>query len=143
MIVVPYLPAHLNAIITSPYQVELAHHDLSKHADYLATFGEAFTALDNGEVVGCGGLVSGGSGRADVWAIMGALTKGKMFAVTKVVRSFLDKKNKEYDRLDTIVKADFDLGKKWAEMLGFEYEATHTRFANGDDYYRYRRLANG
>lgn len=143
MIVVPYLPMHLRELVASPYQVELATLNLLNHADALATCGEAYSALQDGVPVMCAGIVPAGATRAEVWAIMGAATKGNMLDITRKTREFLDTCNRKFDRIDTVVRSDFELGRKWAQMLGFVYESTMIRFSNGDDYDRYRRLANG
>lgn len=143
MNVVPYLPVHLYVLLPSQVQPNLERINLQSHADALSVMGEAYTVIHDDEPIAVGGLIVVSDFRAKVWAIMGEKTKGKMRFVTDAVRKFLDEKNKVFERIEIDVKSDFDLGKKWAEVLGFEYESTMVRYAHGQNYDRYRRLSYG
>jgi uncharacterized ferritin-like protein (DUF455 family) len=51
--------------------------------------------------------------------------------ITLEVKKFLKKKSKIYDRLEIVVSDEFELGNKWAKMLGFIKEYKMEKYFNG------------
>jgi hypothetical protein len=83
--------------------------------------GHAFTAMADGEVIGCGGIIEWWPDRCSVWAIVGVDAGPHMRGITRMVRMVLDRYPSR--RIEATVRADFEAGFHWAVLLGFEMEA--------------------
>lgn len=92
--------------------------DPATHAPLEAT--QAWTVLSPGDdVVACGGTIRQWKGRYIAWAYMTPQTGRCMLRLTRLVREVLDE---IVGRVEITVRADFDAGRRWAELLGFEVE---------------------
>lgn len=143
MIAVPYLPAHARIIVKSKAQVEINKEDYHKVIEGLENIGESYTLMDEGVPVACMGVVPVTKYRAQVWAVMGEFSKGKMVEITRKVNEFLDEKNKRFDRIETAVSEDFVLGHKWVKLLKFKWPAIMPMYHEKQTYVLYGRSLNG
>ena len=102
---------------------------LAQHPSYTA-----FSA--SGRVLGCGGAIEQWNGRAIVWALL-ACDSGKHFtAIHRAVASFLN--GLPYHRIETTVDSNFAQGKRWADLLGFEFEGVARKYTpDGKDSFLY------
>jgi hypothetical protein len=87
--------------------------------DFLEHSGTAWTAVVDGEPIGCGGTMQQWPGRHIAWAYLGQKTGPHMLAITRAVRKHLDTVK---GRVELTVRCDFNAGHRWAEMLGFSIE---------------------
>lgn len=92
-------------------------------------------------LLGCAGTIKMWNRRYNGWAVMTEDCAGHMVAITRHTRRVLAD---VHGRLETTVKADFDLGHRWAKLLGFEVEnppgLLREYDASGEDFVSYVRF---
>lgn len=82
----------------------------------------AFTALtQEGEVLGCAGVVEFWEGRGEAWAAFNPNCKNYFILLHKMVKRFLE--IAPFTRIEAVVDLDFPEGHRWIKTLGFELEA--------------------
>lgn len=88
--------------------------------EYLASLDNSWTLLGpGGQVLWCGGTVPQWAGRHIAWSHVSQHSGPAMVRVTRRAREHLEKAK---GRVDITVRADFEKGQRFAEMLGFEIE---------------------
>ena len=122
MIVVPFVPAHLDDLSLQPGQSEmLAFIEQPGYAEWLASIPGTYSMIKDGSVVMIGGLIDQGNGRALAWSLVSSkLTGFDMVMATRYVISYF--KTCPFRRIEAIVKCGFDQGARWAKLLGFKCE---------------------
>lgn len=111
-----------------------------EEGNVLAQVGPAITGFDeDGSVLGCAGLWLRHAGVAECWAVLSARCIGThMVPVTRHVRRFLQERSEH--RIQALVLCDWKAGRRWIEMLGFQYEGTLLRYTpNAQDCDMYAR----
>lgn len=127
----PYEPIHMHAIAAHPGKDEFAAYiDRGGWAEKVD--GPAWTIQARGVPLCCAGFQQVWRGRSVCWAVMSPLAGRWMAGITRIVRRHIA----EHDavRIEAQTRSDFEKGKRWLEMLGFEHEATLRRFMDGHDY---------
>lgn len=81
--------------------------------------GMAWTLIDEDGVQACGGISEQWPGRYQAWMHFAPGAGRHMFHITREV---LRRLNTTPGRVEMTVVADYDLGHRWAKMLGFEVE---------------------
>ena len=117
-----------------------------EYVDYLKgneVLGFCYTALLEGEVVGCGGVKPFWPGVGEAWAFFPAEKvkyKREIFYAAKLVLDRVEAENKLH-RVQAVVRADFPEAMGFMHHLGFEVEAKLTAY-NEDktDAFLYRRV---
>jgi hypothetical protein len=106
---------------------------------YRAT-GPAFTLMEAGRALGCGGLlISGGEGRA--WAFLSDSLRRRPLLLHRTVKRVLPALVEHYDLQAVSAEAhvDYAAARRWLERLGFRYQKIVPQFAGTtEDYARYR-----
>lgn len=77
--------------------------------------------LEDGEILGVGGVIERWPGRAECWAVLAPGTRKYMPEITKLTKEVLD--SVEINRIEIAVRCDFAAGHEWATELGFKAEA--------------------
>ena len=138
---------------TIPFKVE--HLDSIEEQDAEMMFGKSIprdsavlledmlsrTITIDGKPVLCGGVIEYWPGRGEIWALIDKNTKKDFVAIHRATMAFLDEC--PHNRLEAVVVADFDAGKRWIGMLGFRLETPEPMKAycpNGADAYLYARF---
>ncbi len=86
-----------------------------------------------------GGYVDVAPGRATVWTLVGVLAAPRMIAISKMVKRYLD--TLPHRRLEATVLYDFDAGRRWARMMGFQCEGLMRYYTpTGEHHYLYARV---
>lgn len=140
MIITPYQPTHLDALMLQPAQ-EMARPLLAdpEYRKALAVPGMAFSALDGDRVLCCAGLIQYWEGRAEAWALMGQDLKRDFLRIHYATRRFLDVCG--FRRIEATVDPDFGCARAWIEALGFKYEGLMPGYTpDGRDCFRYARV---
>jgi hypothetical protein len=120
MMVVPFQPEHLTAMVLQPDQAYLRAWITPEVAAAVAAH-EAFSALDeDGDVIGSAGVINLWEGRGMAWAYLSVNARNHMLPITKAVRRFLEVC--PLRRVEMTVDAEFPQGHRWANMLGFKLE---------------------
>ncbi len=140
MLIVPYQPAHLEALMIQPSQAAIRPQLAS--AEYRAALGVpgmSFTALDGDRVLVCAGLMPSWEGRAEAWALMSTDLRVHFLAIHYATKRFLNACG--IRRVEATVDAEFGCAKAWIEALGFRYEGPLEAFTpDGRDCMRYARV---
>lgn len=140
MIIVPFLPVHLEGIELQENQAWLTPH-LSDQAyiGSLMNSGPSWTACHEGEVIGCGGFAWITDSCIRAWALVSKHAGPHMFSATRTIRCMLEVSQTQ--RIEILIDADFPPAHRWAKMLGFEREGTLRKFgARGTDQDIYSRI---
>ena len=110
-----------------------------EYATNLKSGGDCYTAIANGHVVACLGLVSVWKYRRYVWAFLADDCGKHMIHLTRAVKLWL--KYHGQGRIETSVDCNFPAAIRWAEMLGFEREGMMRQYSPlGADCYLYARV---
>lgn len=140
MRIVPFQPAHLDALMLQPAQ-EMAR-PLLADADYRKTLtvpGMAFSAIDGETVLCCAGLLPYWEGRAEAWALMGADLRHTFLGIHYATKRFLNACGVR--RVEAAVDPDFGCAREWIEALGFQFEGLMPAYTpDGRDCSRYARV---
>jgi len=86
---------------------------------------DGFTAIDDGEILGCAGATELSPNRALVWAYISRNVGSRMIHITRAVKRYLS--IAPYRRIEMDVDCDFPEAHRWARMLGFELECERRR----------------
>ena len=131
--IVPYMAAHLMAM--SEQDTEKYWGDAVRTPGYakaLEKAGPAHTAMRDGKVLACVGLMHQWDGRATAWAVMTKNVGGADYlAIHRAVKRFMKLIN--YRRIDATVLCTFENAIRWAEMLGFKRETPEPMQNYGPD----------
>lgn len=141
--IVPYCAAHLmmlNEQDTEKYWGEVVN--TPGYAKSLEKAGPAHTAMRDGQVLACIGLMPMWNGRASAWAIMAKDIGGVNYlAIHRAVLRFI--RLMDYRRIDCTVAANFPAAIRWAELLGFTRETPEPMQGyapDGSAHYLYSRV---
>lgn len=135
MIAIPFKPEHLARLQAQPEQaVEIAALTPSMVAALEAA--DSWTILEGEEPLFCGGVVPY-QDFGVLWTAVSSRAGARMLAITRMCRRYLALQR---CRIETSVRADFDHGCRWAEVLGFHRENLEPAAGfDGADHYRYVR----
>jgi len=101
--------------------------------------GDAFTALADGRLIGCIGVIKPWSMRQQAWAILAQDIRPYFLQLHMQVRRWL--KYHGQGRVEAAVDCGFAQGVRWAEMLGFEREGIMKSYTmEGRDCFLYARV---
>lgn len=76
---------------------------------------------DDGEILGCGGVIEYWPGRAEGWAVLRKNLGARFFEVHTIFKTFL--REIPIRRFELVTNVDFPEGIRWAYALGFTCEA--------------------
>lgn len=99
----------------------------------------SWTCVLDGDPIACGGTMQQWPGRHIAWAYFTERTGPHMKFLTSVASDVLSKAK---GRVEMTVRSDFELGHRWARMLGFKVETPRMeRFGpQGEDHAAYVRF---
>ena len=143
--IVPYKPDHGNEMIEFGLNDKLMDHDATfkdNRIDF-ALVGLSFTLLCNSEPICSGGIIPLWNGSAEGWVISSKRIFKNRIRASRLIRKRTDLlcANNNIWRLQTAVKADFKIGLRFAEFLGFKNEGLMTGYGpDKSDYYRMARI---
>jgi hypothetical protein len=140
MIVRPWKLGDSEKIVLQPaqeYLIELGWLDLD--LTELSDAGMAWVIEINGEVVTIAGILPQCENRALVWSFISKFAGKNFRKIHQAVKRFIDQV--DYRRLEAAIDVDFSEGKRWIEMLGFEYEGYMRAYRpDGADMLLYARV---
>jgi len=143
--IVPFKSAHAEYILSQELndkKLELSPQH-KKYAMYLEYDNASFTAFVDGKPIAAGGIFILWENVAEGWVLATNKIWNHKLTMAKIFKKRTDvliKENK-IKRLQTAVKADFELGHKFAKFLGLETEGLMKHYGpDGSDYIRYARI---
>jgi hypothetical protein len=136
--IVFYDPSHMLELADRTGMQEMASPEYASQFER----GEAYSCIQGGKVTACAGVMEKWKGTGVAWAVFDPDAGRAMLEITRACMVFLGKQS--YKRIEAYVRSDYDLGHKWARMLGFEREGQMKAFdPAGRDCDMYARVANG
>lgn len=120
MVIVPFEPSHLRSLVLQEAQAWMGPMIGGDYGDSLVRGGPCFTALDDGRVLACAGVIRMWENRGQAWALMSADSGRHFVGIYRGIRRFLDMD--ETRRVEATVDSNFDAGHRLMRMLGFERE---------------------
>ena len=143
--IVPYQTQHGDEMIEFGLNDKLMDYDASFKENRIdfAMAGLSFTLLDDNKPICSGGIIPSWLGNAQGWVISSKrIFKNKIKAARLIKeRTDLLCANNKIWRLQTAVKADFKIGVRFAEFLGFKNEGLMKAYGpDKTDYYRMARI---
>ena len=143
--IVPYKTQHGDEMIEFGLNDKLMDYDASfkeNRIDY-AMAGLAFTLLDNNVPICSGGVIPTWLGNAQGWVISSKRIFRNKVKASRLIKERTDLlcANNKIWRLQTAVKADFKIGIRFAEFLGFNKEGLMVGYGpDKTDYYLMARI---
>ena len=143
--IVPYKTQHGDEMIEFGLNDKLMDIDASFKENRIdfAMAGLAFTLLDNNVPICSGGIIPTWMGNAQGWAIGSKRIFRNKIKAARLIKQRTDLlcANNKIWRLQTAVKADFKIGIRFAEFLGFNKEGLMVGYGpDKTDYYLMARI---
>lgn len=124
---IPFEPWHIDVMEVQRFQ------DVSP----FVVDGPAYTFID-GRILACVGIVEVWEGRSLAWAVLSVHAREKMLSITRETKRLMDTVK---GRMEITVASDFEMGHRWARLLGYKLEAERMKqFHKGMDYSLYARI---
>lgn len=140
MIVEPFKPEHLEALVLQPAQVHPYASVADKGYGEALAKHEAYTGFIDGRIVACAGVVPIWDGRGELWALVARdIGKLGMRSLHYGVKRWLG--SAAFRRLEAHCDAEFMQAHRWLMLLGFNYEGPLAKFLpDGRDALRFARV---
>ena len=143
--IVPYETQHGDEMIEFGLNDKLMDIDASFKENRIdfAMAGLAFTLLDNNVPICSGGIIPTWLGNAQGWVISSKRIFRNKIKASRLIKERTDLlcANNKIWRLQTAVKADFKIGIRFAEFLGFNKEGLMVGYGpDKTDYYLMARI---
>lgn len=138
--VIPFQPEHIRRMRVQRAQIRLLSYELSPHIHALNQSGPAVTAVVDGEILACAGIVEQGFGIGTLWGFI-AQDSGRHFVrIDRTARRLM--RLVPLRRIESSTEADFAQGCRWLELLGFQSEGILRQYGpDGSDHVRYSWLS--
>ena len=143
--IVPYKTQHGDEMIEFGLNDKLMDIDASFKENRIdfAMAGLAYTLLDNNVPICSGGIIPTWLGNAQGWVISSKRIFRNKIKASRLIKERTDLlcANNKIWRLQTAVKADFKIGIRFAEFLGFNKEGLMVGYGpDKTDYYLMARI---
>ena len=143
--IVPYETQHGDEMIEFGLNDKLMDIDASFKENRIdfAMAGLAFTLLDNNVPICSGGIIPTWMGNAQGWVLSSKRIFRNKIKAARLIKERTDLlcANNKIWRLQTAVKADFKIGIRFAEFLGFNKEGLMVGYGpDKTDYYLMARI---
>lgn len=120
MIIVPFIPCHLDNFDLQEEQVFMSEYINDQYKEILVLGGPAFTGLIDGKPIVISGVLQADVHLGTAWLLLTKDARNHMLSVTRGVSNFLE--NTPIKRIQTAIRRDFKEGHRWAKILGFTNE---------------------
>ena len=136
MIIRPFEAGDIARILVKNNQ--LLEWDNAKNDDAVLVNTYAFTAVHEGEVIACAGMLPKYYGIADVWAMFSDRTSEFRFTIFKQLKKHIELlKSCDYHYFMTPVRKDSNESIKFIEALGFKRTGELNKYLWKQDYWLY------
>lgn len=139
-ILIPFKAEHLLVVFNRDTDVrEPLRLALEKEME-----GPSYSALFDGQIIACGGIVIPWPGVGMAWTIMGVEALKHRLWITRMTKRVLADVARSYDlhRIEAVVRADMPVNQEWMRLLGFSRENGMAQAYTSDkrDAIRYERV---
>ena len=139
MKVVPFRAEHLEGLVLQSAQKDMSGYLSRDYGAGLEHTGQAFTAIRDGQILGCAGVETIWANRGIAWSLLGQVTPFELLGIHRHVSAFLE--SLSLRRIEMTVDARHGSGRRWAVMLGFQREGTLRAYTpDGRDCHLYSRI---
>lgn len=130
--VVGFVPAHLADLDPPVFDAG----QLRRFAAGYRPAGPAFTLMEEGRPLGCGGLLIDGA-QAAAWTFISDALRRRPLLLHRTVKRALPALAGHYAlrRVSAEAHADFDAARRWLERLGFVFDQLLPRYAGSTEIY--------
>lgn len=125
MLVRAFDPDDIEKLLLQPAQAYLRPLISGRGYGEALAQGEAWTGVDDGRIVACGGVCPLHGFMGNAWAMIAADLKHSFLIVHRVALRVLDAY--PANRIEAHIDCGFVNGHRWARALGFEIEARRMR----------------
>lgn len=125
MIVRAFDPDDIEKLLLQPAQAYLRPMIAGRGYGEALAQGEAWTGIEAGRIVACGGVCPLHGFMGNAWAMIAADLKHSFLIVHRVALRVLDAY--PASRIEAHIDCGFANGHRWAKALGFELEAPRMR----------------
>ena len=145
MQIIPFEKRHYRAFLAAMMPAPMDH--LRSIANQVETATHAMTWLNNGVVMGIGGVTIMWGQVGEAWVLVTPEALQQPIQLWKLCKAYLNEASRDYGRIQATVASDFREGIRWALSLGFSFEGPegkpsrhpYSKMAgygpNGEDYY--------
>ena len=119
--IVKFLPKHWEEMEQQETTAYLRPLTPAGYTQALAESPFSYTAISEGRIVACSGVIEHWPGRAEAWAELAQISRKEFLAIHNAVKRFLEVC--PYRRIEATVAVEFDAAHRWIKLLGFELEA--------------------
>lgn len=144
MEVVPFKVEHMQRLDVQATQ----RGSLVTEPEYLAmveSLPSSFTMLYGDEPLACFGWLEYHPGRAQLWSALSSKSGPHMMRFTRVAKRMIDAL--PHRRIEAEVLADFEAGRRWAELVGLQCETEGRPLKayapNGGDMHIFAKVKHG
>ncbi len=145
MKIIPFEAAHLSCVAPQGAQRGVSEKLSPATADSLALADLAFSAVQEGYVVGCAGIVPLWPGVGQAWAVLSDTALSHPVILTRAAMRELQRIEEQLGlhRVQATVAEDHIEGRRWLAWLGFEVEGLMRNYGpEGEgDFWLYGRAA--
>lgn len=140
MELISFRPEHAAQIHLQSGQAYMKELIDDEYCQSLLDAGPAYTLIDDGKILACGGISLIWEGRGLMWSLISDSLRGPQFIrMHRIVLRFLEMH--ELRRIEITVDHHWPRAHRWAKLLGFKHEAYLPKYApNGLDADQYVRL---
>jgi len=144
--IVPFETDHLGFMNFTSFAFQDFIHTRDHSINSLLTLeklGKSYTALCQGQILGCAGIIPCWKGTADLWMFLGEEAFVKKKFILSIIGSLLNSFIEEYKlhRVQAIVKSDFCQGHRFARFFGFLPEGEMIAYGpNKENFVRYAKV---
>ena len=144
MELIQFRSAHAQSMVNSIMNDKLTQVDKSYHEllNNLEVEDMSFTAVKDDKFICSGGIIPVWDNAYEGWVMASNDVWQNKISSARVIKKGLEVLIDNYKvvRLQTAVKKDFELGKKFAVWLGMKEEGLMKKYQNNEDYIRFARV---
>ena len=142
--IVPFNFEHARFIATNEMNADIVNvkERYLKNLEQLVKPDTSWKGLIDGKIIAAGGMVELWDHVFEGWVMATADIQKHPIATARIIKKIFNKVMVKYDvhRLQTTVKADYEIGHKFAQWLGLEKEGLMKKYLDDNDYYLYSRI---
>lgn len=140
MFIRPFKHGDVQRMVAQPSQVFLRETMSNLQGTQFLAQGDAFTAVEGTDIVGCAGVFFLHSNYGQAWALLADGFCDKFISVHRAAKRYFDEH--PASRIEAYVDIEFEPGHRWVKLLGFEVEAARVRKyrVDGGDSTLYARI---
>ncbi|MBO6782241.1 MAG: hypothetical protein JJ899_03070 [Alphaproteobacteria bacterium] len=133
MQIVNFQADHLHAVEPQTAQADVVNYIDAIDRQMLAARGMSFSALADGKIVGCAGVVELWPGVGQAWAVLSREALDEPITLTRAVLRELERIRRERSlhRVQATVADGHGAGARWLAFMGFEVEGLLINYGPG------------